>query len=283
MLLNTIENYKENVCNKIQNYCNKKPVLIEFDQRDYLSKEQISTILENGIEDFYEELFNCNHSYIYETEKYFIENELIIEFENDLIQILNILSFFSNEEIILDDESMINFIEENEIYPNIDIDIDHFLNQNIIALFKFHSNFDCCNSMDVFKKDNYLYEIYKTVNKGIRKKDYLSEFNNVYGASLFVIPFSISIKDYLQLEKDFKESKKITIPKNTTFGFFSSFLGSGSQFQNCTYKKMTIDINYGNSNYDYISLISDFDQSYNLNDVYGFTDQDFSEINFKLN
>jgi DNA modification methylase len=65
-------------------YIDKNPVIVDFDYRDSLSKDQINKILSDGIEDFESDLYDLNLDYISDTESYFIENDLYEKFEDEL-------------------------------------------------------------------------------------------------------------------------------------------------------------------------------------------------------
>jgi hypothetical protein len=261
---------------KIQEYCDKNPVKIDFDRSDNLSKNQIISILEEGSDNFCNELYENNLDYIFQQEDFFKEEIIFDHFKSKIAEIL--LSDHSESEI--DDKLIKEFINELEIYPVVNLNYDQLLNTEILASLIFYSNYDCTNSMDTMSEKGYLSEIFKVVRKGIKKDDYLSEHANVYGACLLELPFTISLNDFLELKEKIKTCKSIEIPKNTQFGFFGEFLGSGSQFENKTFKKMTIPVCYGNAKYDRIGIKADAQRSYNYDSVYGGFQTDC--FNFKL-
>ena len=85
------------------------------------------------------------------------------------------------------------------------------------------------------------------------------------------------------MKESMKKAEKITIPKDTAFGFFSDLEGSGSPFDKTTYRAMTIPIKFDDSEYDHISLKADIEHHYTMkDDVYGFTNDAFPELNFPL-
>lgn len=263
---------------KIQEFCDKNPVKLDFDRGDKLDKHQIVSILEKGKDDFLNDLYENNIDYIFENEDYFKKEIIFDRFKSEIAEIL--LAEHAEEEI--NDKLIQDFINELEIYPIINLNEKQLLDTDILASFIFYSNYDCTNSFDSLddKETNYLKEIFKVVKKGIKKENYLSEHCNVYGASLLEFPFTISLNDYLELKEKFKTCKSIEIPENTQFGFFGSFLGSGSQFENKTYKKMTIPVIYGDPKYDNIGLKADAERHYNYDEVYGGFSADC--FNFKL-
>jgi len=140
---------------------------------------------------------------------------------------------------------------------------------DVVMLAKAYSNYDCANSFDEMEPETYLHEVYQRVKAGVKEKDYLWEFQNgAYGGSLFCFVFKTDIKDALEMMEQIKVGKTITIPKNTQFGFFSSFSGAGSVFEKRTIAEMVIPIT-GETEYDSIGLVPDVSQSYSMRDVYG--------------
>jgi len=140
---------------------------------------------------------------------------------------------------------------------------------DVVMLAKAYSNYDCANSFDEMEPETYLHEVYQRVKAGVKEKDYLWEFQNgAYGGSLFCFVFKTDIKDALEMMEQIKVGKTITIPKNTQFGFFSSFSGAGSVFEKRTIAEMVIPIT-GETEYDSIGLVPDVLQSYSMRDVYG--------------
>ena len=217
--------------------------------------------------------------YIFEEEDYFRKNTLYNEFEKEISEfLLNDYTEFEIENSSL----IIDFIENSEVYPIVDLQSDQLLkNTDIIAMLVFYSNYDCTNSFDTIETSDYLKEIFKVVKKGITKEDFMYEHQNgAYGGSLFIIPFKTSLLEYLDFKEEFKKSEKIVIPENTCFGFYSSFQGSASVFEKTTTKNMTLKIQHGKTEYDHIGLKADLENSYSLNEIFG--GFNCNEVNFKL-
>lgn len=269
---------REELINKMQDYCDSHPVIVDFNNDD-IDKKTIERIVDKGKEDFHEELYELNLDYIFELETYFKENELKEKFEEEIRDFL--LQEYTETEI--EEQGLISDIL-NEVLPCVNLDIDRLLdNTSIIAMLKFYSNYDCTNSFDTLETSEYLQEVYKAVKKGASKDDFMWEHaNGAYGGSLFVMPFQISLLDFLKLKEDFQKAKKITIPEGTSFGFLSTGQGACSVFEKCTTKNITLNIQYGPTNYDHIGLVADVENYYGINDITGCTAGDFKEVNFKL-
>jgi len=261
----------EKLFNDIQKYIEKYNPSIDFDHNDSISNDQINQILENGIDNFYNDLYENNLDCIFETEDYFIKS-IADDFFNELTEELNINSdynFESEKELIIND-NLVEFIRENfSEFIHVDLNLNQFLNQDVLCHITVYSNYDCTNTTDeIDESENYLSETWKQVGiKGIKKQDYLNEFYNAGTACLLTFLFETSLNDLIKLKENFKN--QIVIPKNTTFGFFGTFYGNGSQFNHKTYKTIKLSKVYGETKYDSISIHYDSELSYNIQDVYG--------------
>ena len=223
---------------------------------DYNSFDRgvIKDILEKGLDDYVDELWEMNLDYICD-----LEYELIKEIQSDYDE--------------YDPDEIEDFSKE---FICVDMNIKGMLNQlpEIPCLLKVYSNYDCCNSFDSFEPESYIYEVYKRVKAGVKKSDYLCEFHNgAYGGSLFCFGFNTDIKRYFEIKEEMKNGKTVTIPKGTQYGFHSSFQGASSMFEKETYKNMTIPIEETKDGYykeyDRVELIADSLQGYSTVDVFG--------------
>jgi len=261
----------EKLFNDIQKYIEKYNPKIDFDYNNSLDKNQINQILENGIDNFYNDLYENNLDCIFETEDYFIKS-IANDYFEELTEELNIDSdynFESEKESIIND-NLVEFIKDNfSEFIHVDLNRNQFLNQDVLCHVTVYSNYDCTNTTnEIDESENYLSEIWKSVAiKGIKKQDYLSEFYNTGTACLLTFLFETSLNDLIKLRENFKNS--IVIPKGTTFGFFGTFYGNGSQFSHKTYKTIKLNKIYGETKYDSISIHFDGELSYNIQDVYG--------------
>ena len=231
---------EKNLIKTIQDKVNKNPIQIDWIGTDVSAK----IVLEKGLQDLENELYEMNIDYGSEMESQY------------------------RKELSEEHEESIKWIEDN-IDIGFDVNIKGYLCQcpDICVLVTMYSNYDCTNSMDSMDEGGYLSEIYKHVKGAVKKEDYMAEHANVYGACLFCFVTKMSIEDYLNI--DFK--KTVTIPHNTQYGFFGSFLGSGSQFEHATTKEITLKKQYGDTKYDIMEIHPDCLQSYSMSDVYGDT------------
>ena len=227
-----------------------------WDQRDYLSKEDVMKIIsgEEGIHTFYDELLDLNLDYISDMEHEFLNN-VYNEFD---------LSCDYDE-----------FVDKFLGYVCIDFNFKQLLNNtpDLTAILVVYSNYDCCNSFDNPKEpESYLSDVFKRVKTGVKRKDYEFEFyNGAYGGSLFCFAFKTDVETLVDLRKKLNNGAEyIYIPKGTQFGFFSSFQGAGSVFEKTTYRNMKLKIS-GETKYDTIDIVADIEQSYSMQDVYGTT------------
>ena len=137
-----------------------------------------------------------------------------------------------------------------------------------------YSNYDCCNSTDdpCEKEETYLSEVYKRINRGVRRQDFSNEFYaGAYGGSMFYFMFATDDENIVEKSE---ESAFVIIPKGTQFGFMSRFQGSSSFFEAVTYRKFKLALD-GKTKYDRINLEVDQSMSYNLADIFG--DDDWIE------
>ncbi len=267
--------------NKIIDYCEKNPIQIDFDYRDNLSNDQIINILESGdnLWEVESEIVENSLDYMYETETYFINNDLLETFQEEILEDWN------KQQNDLNEEDVLEYLKDNYAeYVQSYFDINQLLNQsgNITCLIPFYSNYDCCNSFDNPKdQDSYLGDVYRRVKQGIKRKDFEHEFyNGAYGGSLFCLAFRSDIKTIMNLKSQLKDNEYINIPAGTEFGFFSSFQGAGSPFEQKTYRNMKIKIK--ESEYDCTDIIADISQNYSMTDVYGSNDF-INEQNITIN
>jgi len=244
---------------RISQFCEKNKVQFYWDYREQLSKKNINLILDGGLMDFEDELWNLNIDYIFDLENDFINNVLIPEFEEGLkASGINDMYDYLRDFIIID--------------MNIQELIKH--TSDILCFVPFYSNYDCTNSFDTLETSDYLKQVYKRVKKGVNKDDFMWEHTNgAYGGCLFGFIFSANLMDILELKKQIKEGKKVFIPKGTQYGFFSSFQGAGSCFEKVTVNDMFVNIKETGKNYnpefDCINIIADCELSYSFTDVYG--------------
>ena len=241
------------ITSEIGKYCEQNQPKIDWYNCDF-DRDTIKNILEKGLDVFTEEMHEMNLDYIFELEDAAVKNvqENFNEYDPDSVKAI------AKEHIC------------------VDINIENLLKRlpDILCLVYAYSNYDCCNSFDRYEKESYLYDVYQRIKKAVKLKDYMWEFHNgAYGGSLFCFAFKTDIKTYLEIkekEKN-KEIKKIFIPKDTQFGFFSSLHGAGSVFEKTTHKNAWLTFD-GETEYDCLGFTADCTQSYSLHQTYGGTD-----------
>jgi len=250
---------------EIIEYIEKNQPEVYWDYRDSISKDDIEKILnsKDGFWEWQDSLYEMNLEYIFQLETDFADH-VMSEFDLNM------------------DTS--DFMELFQEYICVNLNTDRLINNtpDLTVLIPVYSNYDCANSFTPFEPEEYTWEVWKRVKKGVLKKDFLSEFHNgAYGGSLFCFVFKTDLRNLIDLKQGFKES--ITIPKGTQFGFFSSFQGSGSIFEHRTTKNMTLPkVEPNMTEYDCLGIIADLQQSYSIMDVYG-TDQFIDNQNVTVN
>lgn len=233
---------------EIEEYIENNQPMVYWESQDF-DGTQVKEILEKGMDVFVDNLYDYNLEYICGLEQYLI-NEIQNEWDG------------------YDPDQIEDFSRE---YICVDMNMEGLLRllPDITCLAYVYSNYDCCNSMDRFEDGGYLQEVYNRVKVGVKKDDYIHEFyNGAYGGCLFCFAFKTDVKSAMELMDEIKTGKEIFIPKNTQFGFFSSFQGAGTTFERKTYKDMTMPL-VGETEYDSIGITPDITQSYSMADVYG--------------
>ena len=235
---------------EIKEYIENNQPKMDWNSADF-DKSTVEEILEKGMNDFIDDLWEYNIEYSCDMENYLIQ-EIQKEWEGyDQDEIAE----FSLEHISID-------MNKKNLLSNL---------PDVVCLAKVYSNYDCANSFDKLEPESYLGEVYKRVKSGVKKDDYMWEFyNGAYGGSLFCFIFRTDIENALELKENIKTGNTIHIPKGTQFGFFSSFSGSGSVFEKRTYRDMVLPL-HGETEYDSIGITPDITQSYSMGDVYGST------------
>lgn len=259
---------------KILTFLQKNPLELDFDYRDEFSIDQLKTILgsEDGLNQVEDEIYTNSLDWIFDSEKYFITETLFEEFEDELLKQKCFKEYedYAIEQVIKD--YLIDNYREN---VNSYLKFDQLFNntRDLFVLLKVYSNYDCTNSFDTLETSEYLSQVYSRIKSGVKKEDFVWEhINGAYGGSLFCFAFKTDIKTLINYKRLIKESKTITIPKGTQFGFFSSFQGSGSPFEKTTYRTMTINIQEEGEDfceYDHVDFVADIEQHYSMEEVYG--------------
>lgn len=264
-------NIKQELREKIISWIEgETPIKMYWDYRDReFDKKQLAEIIENGLDMYIDDLYEMNLDNFYGLEIEFAKN-LISNFEDELQE---------DEEFdeMGDDEAAREIREMFMDYIYVDMNHEELLrNINVVILLKLHSNYDCTNSTDSFgddyEEENYTNDILHRVKAGVTLEDFADEKANDYTASNFCFVTRMDLLEYLKFKKEFEEHQKdgkLFVPKGTQYGFFSSFNGSGSQFEHSTIADLQLPIVI--TNYDFIQCVADVEQGYSMAGVYGGT------------
>jgi hypothetical protein len=253
----------------IQEYIKENPIDL-YDYRDTLEKSTIIDIIEKGIDRFYDYIYECNMDYADDLANDYLKN--LYELYEDEIQVAYKKEHGGAVDFSkLDIFDIVDFMKWSmDLYPILDFGIDRLLEETtILAHLTVYSNYDCTTSIEQLEDEGYLHHTYKLLQKGIKKDDFLREHSGIYGGSLLIFPFSISLKEFMELKEKKVNSKFVTIPRGSTFGFFSEFLGSTSEIEKTTCNDITIPLNYGSTQYDTVELEADCNNNYSLEDIFG--------------
>lgn len=264
---------KDQVLKELKDWCveNSYQEEIDADYRDI--NHTISKILNKGYDNFLLELWETNLDYIAEIEVD-LYNQLLEEMEEEIGHLCKLEN--------LQKEDVKEYLYDLGICPHVDITAESILRRDIIAYVTIYSNFDCTVSFDdIDTPETYYSTVYNLLKGAISREDMISEHSTIYGGSVLIFPFRIELKDYLELKYQFEKADKITIPKGSSFGFYSSFQGSSSEIAKTTIEDITLPIKYGPTKYDILSLEADLQNSYSLEDI-GFDTDCFDEINIKI-
>jgi len=257
---------------EILDYIHENQPEIYWDYRDQLSKKQILKILHSsdGIYTLEDEILVNNIDYIYELENQTIE-EVHKEFDKKVEPFIDIIGDLDNWWDSIRQNICVGWNTEQLIRNTPDL----------VVLIKVYSNYDCINSWNnIGELENYLSEVWKRVKICCNKQDYLNEFANTYTAELLCFVGKMSLEDILELKKNMTGGKatKIMIPKNTQYGFFGSWQGSGSMFEAETTEDFILE---KLNEYDDWGITLDIEQSYSMQSVYGDTSW-VKNVNFQI-
>ena len=273
---------------------------IYWDYNDSLSEDQINTILtkKEGIMDVENEIWEMNIDYICDLERETIKNALG-QFENELRDKL-----YTDYEEYTDvvDIAYDDFMDDLRDYVEVDFDFDRLLNNtgDIPVRIQLYSNYDCINSNHYegshYRMDEYFGDMINTLNLNPRKvkqtlldngfkvsgawrnksnregkelikySDLPKELiNSSCGANLLVFVAMINLKNVIS-----GLPTKFVIPKGNKCGLFSSTYGGGSMIDMELIRDFKIDTTKtGNSEYDHLGLVTDSEDGYSIDQVYG--------------
>lgn len=110
-------------------------------------------------------------------------------------------------------------------------------------------------------------------------KDLMAEYEELSSpVSLFTMIGYMSASEIIKLILKPKGERKITIPKGTNYGFYSSSHGGGSIFDAETKEELVLDLEWnGKTGYDSLSLKIDSVDGYSLKDCYGVCESFFKK------
>jgi hypothetical protein len=233
---------------------------IYWEYKDFLGKKRLQKILETqDTLDIENDIYENSFDYICELESVLCKQ---------LIEELELEKTFPG---ITVQEVHDHFMD----YIHVDLNFDTLLRNtpDLLCFVVFYSDYDCTTSTQAIDdKTEYLGAIWERVEKACNKKDFLNEFANGYTAELFCFAFKTDIKTLIDLKQNFKQS--IRIPKNTQYGFFGNFNGSGSVFEARTIEECVFPkFEPNKTQHDKIEIIADIEQGgYDFVSVYGGAD-----------
>jgi len=243
---------KKELEKQIKKYCEDNPIKIYWDYRDKLGVGEVKMIMkEDGLLDLEETLFELNMGYLAELEE---------DAVNDMIEDLEI-----PEE--LEEEARELFAE----YKMLDLNTKQLLeNTNVVVRIEINSNYEGISYMESPEESEYLKEILPLISHAIDKEELEREIiNNSGNVSVFTAVFSTSADNLVGLDKLIKEGKNIIIPHNAIFGLFDSFTGSGSIMEINLKENLKLPIQWGQTEYDKITIEIDDDDKYGFQSVFG--------------
>jgi len=243
---------KKELEKQIKKYCEDNPIKIYWDYRDKLGVGEVKMIMkEDGLLDLEETLFELNMGYLAELEE---------DAVNDMIEDLEI-----PEE--LEEEARELFAE----YKMLDLNTKQLLeNTNVVVRIEINSNYEGISYMENPEESEYLKEILPLISHAIDKEELEREIiNNSGNVSVFTAVFSTSADNLVGLDKLIKEGKNIIIPHNAIFGLFDSFTGSGSIMEMNLKENLKLPIQWGQTEYDKITIEIDDDDKYGFQSVFG--------------
>ena len=243
---------KKELEKQIKKYCEDNPIKIYWDYRDKLGVGEVKMIMEeDGLLELEQDLFELNMDYLVELEE---------DAVNDMIEDLEI-----PEE--LEEEARELFAE----YKMLDLNTKQLLeNTNVVVRIEINSNYEGISYMENPEESEYLKEILPLISHAIDKEELEREIiNNSGNVSVFTAVFSTSADNLVGLDKLIKEGKNIIIPHNAIFGLFDSFTGSGSIMEMNLKENLKLPIQWGQTEYDKITIEIDDDDKYGFQSVFG--------------
>lgn len=242
-------------------YLENNPLEMYWDYRDQLSVEQAQKVIDGKL---------------FEMEDKIWENNIDYEFEMQDEQINNM----KNEIDGLDDIENSDLREEFLDYLGIKMNIKQLLKNTTVRMrIVLHSNFEGFSAMEgEGMKNDYIRQIYKLLTNHVDRDSFKSEVLNSMCYTQFIFYGNVNLGDIY--EYNFKDWKKITIQPNCMCGLFDTWNGSGSTLEVKLNKPITIKRQYGETEYDSVSVLVDEANKYSVEQTYGLCG--VNDLNFKL-
>jgi len=237
---------------QIKKYCEDNPIKIYWDYRDELSVGEVKMIMEeDGLLELEQDLFELNMDYLVELEE---------DAVNNMIEDLEI-----SEE--LEEEARELFAE----YKMLNLNTKQLLeNTNVVVRIEINSNYEGISYMENPEESEYLKEILPLISHAIDKKELEREvLNNSGNTSIFSAVFATSADNLVGANEKLKTAKYIVISKEAIFGLFDSFIGGGSIMEMNLKENLKLPIQWGQTEYDKITIEIDDDDKYGFQSVFG--------------
>lgn len=242
-------------------YLEDNPLEMYYDYRDELSVEQAQKIIDGNILDVENEIYDYNLDNIFEMEDQ---------------QINNLKNEFSKLEDIENSDLREEFLDNLGVNTN----IKQLLNNTTVRMrIVLHSNYDGFSAMEgEGMKNDYIKQIYKLLTNHVDRESFKQEVLNSMCYTQFIFYGNVNLGDIY--EYDFKDWNKITIQPDCMCGLFDTFNGSGSTLEVKLNKPITIKRQYGETEYDNITILIDEANKYSVEETYGLCG--VNDLNFEL-
>lgn len=251
----------EDLKKKCIKYLENNKMEMYIDYRDELSVEQAQKIIDGKWFDVQDEILENNMDYMYDME---------IEQMKNMKNEIDGLDEFENYELR----------EEFLDYLGVDMNMKQLLNNTTVRMrIVLHSNFEGFSAMEgEGMKNDYVKQIYRLLTNHIDRKSFKQEVLNSMCYTQFIFYGNVNLGDIY--EYNFKDWKKITIKPDCMCGLFDTFNGSGSTLEVKLNKPITIKRQYGETEYDSISILVDEANKYSVEQTYGLCG--VNDLNFEL-
>jgi len=242
-------------------YLENNKMEMYIDYRDQLSVEQAQKIIDGKLFEIQDEIWENSIDNIYDME---------IEQMKNMKNKIDGLDEF--EDHVLREE----FLD----YLGVDMNMKQILNNTTVRMrIVLHSNFEGFSAVgQEGMKDDYIKQVYRLLTNYIDRDSFKQEVLNSMCLTQFIFYGNVNLGDIYKY--DFKDWKKITIQPDCMCGLFDTWNGSGSTLEVKLNKPITVKRQYGETEYDNVSILIDEANKYSVEEVYGLCG--VNDLDFKL-